>query len=175
MKKQQSGFTLIELIMVIVVLGILAAFAIPKFVDLGGDARRSVVKSAYGSIKSASAMAHSSFIAQSETAAASGQTVKIEDGTVALVYGYPAAVDVSGAIGIAKAAGITAEDFNIPGAASADGSITFTAKGAANPSTCGVKYIPASKVAPATVITPASVELVNKEGDPAGTSELSGC
>ena len=42
MKKQQ-GFTLIELIMVIVILGILAAFAIPKFANLGADASHSTI------------------------------------------------------------------------------------------------------------------------------------
>ena len=55
MKNQQSGFTLIELIMVIVILGILAAFALPKFADLSGDARASSLNGALGSVRSASA------------------------------------------------------------------------------------------------------------------------
>lgn len=42
MKKMQSGFTLIELVMVIVILGVLAAIAIPKFVDLKTDAAANV-------------------------------------------------------------------------------------------------------------------------------------
>lgn len=138
MKKQQSGFTLIELIMVIVVLGILAAFAIPKFADLGGDARRAVVKGAYGSIKSAAAITHSSFLAQNlaPLAATGSQTVKVEGGTVALAYGYPTAA------AIAAAAGITAENFNIP--ATITSPVTFTAKGAADPTKCGVTYTEAA-------------------------------
>ena len=55
MKKQQ-GFTLIELIIVIVILGILSAIALPKFVNLAGDARGSVVQGVSGSMAAANAL-----------------------------------------------------------------------------------------------------------------------
>lgn len=56
MKQVQRGFTLIELVMVIVILGVLAAVAIPKFVDLKGDALAAALKGVVGGISSASAV-----------------------------------------------------------------------------------------------------------------------
>ena len=56
----QSGFTLIELVMVIVILAVLAAVAIPKFVDLGTDAKAAALTSIAGSLTSASAVNYAS-------------------------------------------------------------------------------------------------------------------
>ena len=56
MKQAQRGFTLIELVMVIVILGVLAAVAIPKFVDLKGDAQQASMSGVAGATASASAI-----------------------------------------------------------------------------------------------------------------------
>lgn len=56
MKQTQRGFTLIELVMVIVILGVLAAVAIPKFVDLKSDASAAALQGVVGGINSASAV-----------------------------------------------------------------------------------------------------------------------
>jgi len=59
---KRNGFTMIELVMVIVILGILAAVAIPRFIDMRGNAEESVVSSLVGSLRTARGLAYSKLV-----------------------------------------------------------------------------------------------------------------
>ena len=137
--QKQNGFTLIELIMVIAVLGILAAFAIPKFADLSSDARKAAIQGAAASIKSASAIAHSAYLADGSSPA----SVTMEGAPVALAFGYPTAAS------IVTAAQISSTDFTVD----TTGPTTVRAIGAATPANCGISYTAAADATTPPVIT----------------------
>lgn len=86
MAKQQGGFTLIELVLVIVILGILAAAALPRFSDLSTQARVASVNGLAGNIRSAAAIAHATQLARG---VASSASMTIEGATIQLSGGYP--------------------------------------------------------------------------------------
>jgi len=91
MIKQQSGFTLIELVLVIVILGILAATALPRFQDLSGQARLATLDGVAGGMRSAASIARATQIA---TGAASNAALTIEGQNVQLAGGYPDAATI---------------------------------------------------------------------------------
>lgn len=68
MRKRQSGFTMIELIMVIVILGILAAIAMPRFVDLSSEAKTSALSGVAGAAASAMAINYAACVTTNHVA-----------------------------------------------------------------------------------------------------------
>ncbi|BEE01575.1 prepilin-type N-terminal cleavage/methylation domain-containing protein [Aeromonas dhakensis] len=136
--KKQAGFTLIELVIVIIILGILAVTAAPKFLNLQDDAKKSAAQGVQAAVSSAAQLVYSKAALVGVERDANG-AVSSSDGTsIDVVYGYPAATTN----GIQRAVTI---DGSWAGAASG-ANFVFATSG----SKCTVTYAPASSTAGAT-------------------------
>ena len=127
MKKSELGFTMIELIVVIVVLGILAATALPKFIDLNSDAKAAALKGVAGASASAVTINYSG-CAVTQPVVTASKCVKVSNCNVLgslLLGGLPAGYTVAAAALGAGTAGANAVEATCT-LTQTDGSATAT-------------------------------------------------
>ena len=143
------GFSLIELVLVILLVGVLSAFALARFADLGSEAKRAKIEGAAGAIQTASSIVASSCRVRSDCDRREGpaggngigNSILIEGEPVILAYGYPRD---SQKTGIARAANLVdledGGDYHLRRFTAGDGGLRVRPDAETPANECEVRY-----------------------------------
>ena len=154
----QNGFTLIELVVVIIILGILAVTAAPKFINLQSDARASTVDGVKAALQGANTLVYSKAVIKGKGKAAGEDVVIGNDGTddieVTADFGYLDSATSSAAVktNLEKALDMTFEALATATAATedfgvvwkSDTSFIIVPKGKKDTDACRLEYTPST-------------------------------
>lgn len=141
-KNGEGGFTIVELIMVIVVLGVLATFALPRFPNWNSQARVSAVQGLEGSLHASAALANATQLA---AGLSGGASVSMDGQTVEMQHSFPTKAASGIAVSLQTYRGF---DFTVVG-----GHAIFSHQSAGSPGACYAAYAQATGTGMAATIS----------------------
>ncbi|GAA59741.1 MSHA pilin protein MshA [Pseudoalteromonas sp. BSi20652] len=164
--KRQAGFSLVQLIIVIVILGALAVFTAPRFLNLQGEANASILETLQESISIGINTVNDKSIIASNHKKATASVTANNGGVIPTVYGYPAATEVAFEafldVIISSSATPDIDGFNIDEVTTA-GTVVIYPNNYVAQDNCRIEYTQAERANSNThsvIITPPKITLV---------------